>query len=88
MDRFWASNKYKGFLEVLSRNYFISLASKQGVKIVFSGYVDDRYGAYPCVKFQDGVKEVWIKYGMGISQRFIPIHSLYQNLRKVLSVHS
>ena len=38
MDRFWRSNKYKELLEVLSRNYFVSLALKQGLKIVFSGY--------------------------------------------------
>ena len=62
MHRFWASNKYKEFLEILLRNYFVILASKQGVKIVFRGYVDDRYGVYPCVKVQDGIKEVWIKY--------------------------
>ena len=26
---------------------------KQGVKIVLTGYVDDGYGVYPCVKVQD-----------------------------------
>ena len=26
--------------------------------------------------------EVWMKYGMGIYQRFIPIHSLYHKLEK------
>ena len=45
MDRFWASNKNKVLLEVLCRNYFVGLTSKQGVKIVLSGYVDDGYGA-------------------------------------------
>ena len=44
MDLFWASNKNKELLEVLSRNYFVGLASKQGVKTVLSGYVDDGYG--------------------------------------------
>ena len=29
-----------------------------------------------------GIKEVWMKYGMGISKRFIPIHSLYHKLEK------
>ena len=29
-----------------------------------------------------GTKEVWMKYGMEISQRFIPIHSLYHKLKK------
>ena len=38
MGRFWRSNKYKELLEVLSRNYIVSLALKQGLKIVFSGY--------------------------------------------------
>ena len=28
------------------------MASKQGAKIVSTGYVDDVYGAYPCVKVQ------------------------------------
>ena len=28
------------------------MASKQGVKIVLTGYVDDGYEAYPCVKVQ------------------------------------
>ena len=27
-----------------------------------------------------GIKKVWMKYGMGISQRFIPRHSLYHKL--------
>ena len=29
-----------------------------------------------------GIKEVWMKYGIGMSQRFIPIHSLYHKLEK------
>ena len=44
IDLFWASNKNKELLEVLSRNYFVGLASKQGVKTVLSRYVDDGYG--------------------------------------------
>ena len=57
MDRFWTSSKNKELYEVLSRNSFVSLASKQGVKIVLKGYIDDGYGAYPCVKVQDGNTE-------------------------------
>ena len=57
MDRFWASNKDKELFEVLSRNYFVGLASKQGVKIVLSGYVDDGYQVYLCVKVQEGNTE-------------------------------
>ena len=49
MDRFWTSNKNKELYEVLSRNYFASLALK--------GYIDNGYGAYPCVKVQDGKTE-------------------------------
>ena len=29
-----------------------------------------------------GIKEVWMKYEMGISQRFIPMHSWYHKLEK------
>ena len=53
MDLFWASTKNKELFEVLSRNYFVGLASKEGAKIVSSGYVDDGYGTYPCVNFQN-----------------------------------
>ena len=57
MDWFWAIKKSKELLEVLSRNYFVGLASKQGVKIVLSGYVDDGCGAYPCLEVPDGNTE-------------------------------
>ena len=53
MDRFWARNKNKELIKVSSRNCFVGLASKQGITVALSGYVDDGYGAYPCVKVQE-----------------------------------
>ena len=29
-----------------------------------------------------GIKEVWVKYEIGISRKFMPIHSLYHKLEK------
>ena len=75
MDLFWESNKNKELLQVLSQNYFVVLTSKQSVKIVLSGCVDDGYGTYPCVKVQDGNTEPCEglkSYIEETNERFIP----------------
>ena len=32
----------------------------------------------------ESIKRLWMKYGMGISQRFIPIHPLHHKLEKTV----
>ena len=54
IDRFWAANKNKEHLQILSRDYFI-MSAKLNLKIVLSGYVNDASGIQECVQANQGV---------------------------------
>ena len=54
IDRFWASSKNKGSLQILPRDFFIEKAEEQKKKVVLSGYVTDADGIRGYVEIPNG----------------------------------
>ena len=55
IERFWASNKNKQLLKILSREYTTNLGNKDEINIVLSGYVTNNR-TNPCIEIKNKTK--------------------------------
>ena len=58
IERFWACSKNKENLQILSRDFYITLSKTYGIKFVLSGYVTDANGVQNCTEVSTGVTTV------------------------------